>query len=220
MKHPAILLGWVLLAAAARPCDAALVGQIDTFDSDTQNWQRGAHVPDGGPTGAGDGYLELTADGFSSSRAIVTFNQAQWSGDYTAEGVAAIRLSLNNLGDTPLDVRLVVGDGTRPNFGGSWYTTTAAVSLAPGSGWTDAVFSLDPSALTNTQGAAPVEDVLQNVVTLRILHSAAPAAQGDPIVATLGVDNIEALPIPEPTAAALALAALAAGLRNRRRAAA
>lgn len=216
MKHPAIFLGWILLAVGTRCGDAALVGQIDTFDTDTQQWQRGAHVPDGGPNGAGDGYLEITADGLDSSRAIVSFNQGQWAGDYTGEGLAAVRVSLNNLGAAPLDVRLVVGNDARPNFGGTWFTTTDAVSLAAGSGWTDAVFSLNPAALTNTQGSATVGDVLQNVITLRILHSALPDSRGDPIVATLGVDNVEALAVPEPSSVVLVLLAVAAGLPRRR----
>ena len=49
-------------------------------------------VSDGGPGGAGDAFLRVEGNGGSGSGSnLVAFNTDQWSGDYVANNVLAIR---------------------------------------------------------------------------------------------------------------------------------
>ena len=57
-------------------------------------------------------------------------------------------------------------------------------------------FSLEDSDYTQTNGGADFEDVLGGVVSMRILSSSSPSAFGDIVAATIGVDNIVAVPEP------------------------
>jgi len=68
-------------------------------------------VPDGGPGGAGDNYLQLTSNGSDGSGGrLVAINVSQWAGDYVALGVTGISASLRNLGATDLSLRLYFAD--------------------------------------------------------------------------------------------------------------
>jgi hypothetical protein len=188
----------VLLAASA--ASAITQGELDAFTLDTEQWQRGM-LAIGGPASPSDPFLLLTADGVSANGRLVTFNQMQWSGDYTAASVTAIAAWLNNLGSTDLDMRVALGTTNAPSSGGSWYASSEAVTLPAGSGWTPVVFPIGPSDLQLVTGSASYATVMQSVMTLRLLHTTTPSAFGTPVVATLGVDRIVA--VPEPGAVAL-----------------
>src|SRR4051794_20499806 len=86
-----------LALVASAPSRAVVIGEIDTFQSlTTENWTAGggpggatppfppAVVPDGGPAGVGDAFLEITAVGGSGpgSRLTAMNPLAQWSGNY------------------------------------------------------------------------------------------------------------------------------------------
>ena len=63
-----------------------VVGQIDDFEDGTlMNWGGGANpvnIPTGGPAGANDNYLQITADRPSGTASrLAVFNDFQWSGD-------------------------------------------------------------------------------------------------------------------------------------------
>ena len=93
-----IVLLAALAPAAAR---AVIVGQNDTFqDGTTANWTNGgtppANVSTAGPGGAGDRFMELTADGSGSNGRLTAFNRSQWLGDYISAGVTEIDMDLNN----------------------------------------------------------------------------------------------------------------------------
>jgi hypothetical protein len=180
----------LLLAALALPASAILVGQADDFSA-LQGWQRGVlAVP--GPGGLADSFLQVDADGVSANGGLVTFNQAQWSGDYLASGVKSVSMQLANLGATPLDVRLAFGDNSAPRLGGTWYATTQAVTLTPGSGWRLAVFDVGASDLVLVRGSASYAQVMSSVFTLRILHASTPQAQGESLIGSLGIDDVTA----------------------------
>jgi len=89
--------------------------------------------------GPGDQYLLLSADGGSQNGSLVTFNQAQWAGDYLAENVVAIAIDVNNFSAETLHRRLALGDGIAPRLGGTWYASDLPIDLPPGSGWMEAV---------------------------------------------------------------------------------
>jgi len=186
---------------------AISVGQIDDFEVGTrQEWQMGfsgatssnmTNIANGGPAGAGDNFLQVVADGTLVAGGRLTFfNTLQWSGDYLGAGITAITLDLNNISSSqPLNLRLGF------NGSGGLFTTTASVSLASDSGWTQASFSLLPADLTSVSGRSGLTGfdalaTLGNVTELRLLNSASPDWTGLPVVATLGIDNVSAVPLP------------------------
>lgn len=120
--------------------NALSLGQVDDFeDGTTQGWAVGpphpappANVASGGPAGAGDNYMQLTAiGGASAGSRLAAFNISQWSGDYLAAGITGFSIDLNNLGSTDLSLRLGISDG------GSNAAISGAVTLLAGSGWTN-----------------------------------------------------------------------------------
>ena len=195
-RNSALLLLGLFLASSA---SAVTQGQQDDFDASVNSWQRGA-LALGGPGGSSDGFLLLTSTGAGPGGRLVTFNQAQWAGDYTAAGVQAVGVYLNNLGSTDLQIRLALGNSTAPAVGGTWFSSVQSVSLPAGSGWTFALFPVGSADLQSVQGTATYAELMAGVVTLRILHGDVPQAMGDNVVATLGVDRVNALPEPGATA--------------------
>ena len=158
---------------------AISVGQIDNFEDGTlQDWRMGiasvttshmTNIIDGGPEGVGDNYLEVVSHGTETSggNRLTFFNQLQWTGDYTAAGITAIAMDLNNISSSEaLNMRLAIdgGTGTSINRIGGVFATSASISLDSGSGWTRVVFSLlpgdlikaiDGSKLNSNQDLAP-----------------------------------------------------------------
>jgi len=186
---------------------AIVFGQIDDFeDGTTQNWGPGfspnppVNIPDGGPLGVGDNYLEITSTGVvdTAGSRLISFNLAQWLGDYPSNGVSEITMDVNNLGAVPLDLRVSI-DGP-----GGTFSSTSSIPLPVGSGWTTVIFPVTPTSFSSVLdfSAVPGFDVtatLGGVFELRILSSSVPSWFGDTIDATLGVDNIVAgLVAPNP----------------------
>lgn len=201
-------------------------GQVDTFeDGTTQNWRVNiipgmpshpappANITTGGPAGAGDNYLRLTAVGGpggeapapGSRLAAINFG-GQWTGNYTAAGITHIRLDANNFGSSELFLRLVfenpsLSGGPPCDFG----ISGTPLVLAPGSGWTSLLFPIHgPGGLVGLPGGpcgrpSDVNALLANTTALRIIHNPAVDANGSPVVAVLGVDNIAAVVVPEPS---------------------
>jgi len=213
----ALLLSFLLLHPGTAAWAVSL-GQVDTFtDGTLQDWEMGfnattvthlRNIADGGPDGAGDNFLQVVSDGTAIAGGRLTFfNRLQWRGDYTAAGVTGIAMDVKNIGSSEaLNLRLAVNGGFRDasfNFIGGVFATSASASLASGSDWTRVVFSLTPGDLVPVDGARSsnvtgnnVQATLANVLELRLLNSAAPDWAGFPVAATLGVDNIHAVPLP------------------------
>lgn len=205
MKIASRLVGILLLATCLLyPAVgvALTLGQVDDFqDGTTQNWSIGSTIPspaqpvnvaDGGPAGAGDRYLLLTAVGNSSpnfGRRLAVFNEAQWVGNYLTAGVNAITMSVNNLGATDLSLRLVLANFPVDGFPADLMAmSTVPVFVPAGSGWTKVVFSLDPGRLTAIVGT--VTAALTQPGELRIVHNPNISWPPPIVVASLGVDNI------------------------------
>ena len=209
----------LLQSGAAR---AVSVGQIDTFEDGTlQGWQQGnttstadhmRNVSSGGPAGTNDNYLEVTSDStliFGGNR-LTFFNRAQWTGDYTAAGITAIAMDVKNFCPCdPLNLRLGINasvvDPTGTSILGGTFATAASVSLDSSSGWTRVVFSLRPEDLIAVDSARgnyvtgnDVQITLANVNELRLMNNDPlnPDWNGLPITSRLGVDNIQAIPLP------------------------
>lgn len=205
---------------AAAPAYAISLGQIDDFEDGTvAAWQKGpatqlppTNIADGGPMGAGDGYLEVVSiGGFGPDSAMVFFNLDQWAGDYVSAGVTSISAQMANFGDTDMFMRLAIeGAGSR-------YGSADAFFLPADGLWYDVVFSLAAGDLVDIGSGVELDIVLANVDVLRILSAeAGPAYQGDRIEAVLGLDNIAATAVPLPAALWLFAGALM-GLAGTRR---
>lgn len=193
------------LALLATPAAAITLGQIDTFEDDgTASWRRGAassnhpaNIASGGPDGATDNYLHQisTGTGTADSR-MAMFNTAQWAGDYEGAGVGAIRMMVNNMGDTTLHLRVGIEGGP----GDTQYVSFESAVIAPGSGWTQVVFGLGDGDIAVAFGADSREQVLADVTELRLLSATGGFSWiADRLAGVLGVDDIEAIAIAVPT---------------------
>jgi len=214
-----------LSSLGARPAAAVPIG-VDTFqDGTTENWLVNllgmgplaplpANIPTGGPAGAGDAFMQLTSlGGVGDGSRLVAINLAQWSGDYLAAGVSAIKMDVINLGTTDLSLR-VLFEAVGPMGPTDVAASTNPVLLAAGSGWTSAVFPILPENLTAIEGA--VTNALSHTVAFRIFSSPSATFPPPPIAARLGVDNIQA--VPEPASALLLLIGLGGvSIRQRRK---
>jgi hypothetical protein len=215
----ALVLATALLFPTVGAAQQVPVNQIDTFqDGTTMSWTYGAtstisptNVSTGGPAGAGDRYLNIVSfGGFGANSRLVVFNQQQWGGTPASGGaktyspaITGLSMDLNNFGSTSLTMRVAFQD-----ISGDEYST-AGVSLAPAPGWHPVVFSLTDSNMTTLSGTQPFDAALSSgIMTMRILNSASPAFNGDPIAAQLGIDNIKVFTaVPEPGMVLLTAAA-------------
>jgi len=203
---------WGILVCTAVPVSAFGItpSQIDAFqDGAVGNWSGGGsgspvNVATGGPTGAGDKFLQIASGATPLPPRLLMFNQSQWTGDFVAAGVTQVAMDLLNTGASTLPIRITIREGT----GGSTtpgYSSTTPFNL-PGDGtWHHAVFLLDAANLTGVNTPQPLATDLANVKEFRILASTTPSTVGDLLTAQLGVDNIAA--VPEPQSLLLAIAA-------------
>lgn len=225
------LVSGLILTFAAHHATAVTIRQIDGFDDGTSmGWgdqmppipKPPIHEPSGGPAGTGDDYLKIVATGFGGpgSRLIV-FNRIQWTGDYLAAGVDRIVADMANFGNQPLFMRLAIQtDRVNSPHDGTWYGSTTPQILLPDGLWHSLSFGLTSSDLSLIEeGERSLAETLASVDALRFLSIEDELDhEGDAIIATLGIDNITA--IPEPSSCGLALIAMIAcyvgGWRRRR----
>lgn len=156
-KSVQLFVAGLTLTASGPPLPTD-IGVLDDFEDGTnQGWGNGGNagagavtmttsLPDAGPAGIGDTAIDV---GFGN-RAVIINTDARWTGNYTAAGVEAVRLDINNTGNNTVDLRIGIRgpDAGTGGSGGSW--VTAAQSVAPGSGWVTLIFPLRESDLSNT----------------------------------------------------------------------
>ncbi|MEM9276332.1 MAG: hypothetical protein AAGA80_25780 [Cyanobacteria bacterium P01_F01_bin.143] len=175
----------------------------DFEDGTVQGWtvgQPGNHfappvnIPSGGPDGDEDNYLRTQSEGGNGvGSRLVWFNQsADWRGNYIEDGNTIIEASLINEGTEDVVIR-VAFDGP-----GGRFVTTEGITLAPGSGWQEATFDIEPEDLT-ADGGTDVEATLSDVSQIRFLNSPNPSYRGFAEVAQVGVDNITFTSTPTDT---------------------
>jgi len=186
----AIILLFPLLIVSAQ----VMVGQIDDFeDGTTQGWSEGAVSPNpptnistGGPAGTNDNYLRnVSTGGVGAGSKMVIFNQNQWLGNYTSQGIVAIRFNARVI-TSNLNLRIAM------NGLGGTISTTNSVLVTAGSGWNTVVIPIAQGDM-QAVGGASVATTLSNCTDFRILHRTTPGYTGDSVAATLEIDNIEAL---------------------------
>ena len=177
-----------------------MLDQVDDFQSDSTTlgwggWRATTPLPvrvDGGLGGPGDFYLQLSTEGFH----LATKNQSQWSGNYLGAGVRGIEMDVRYIdGFDPVALRVAI---TGP---GGFFSSHTATPITDGA-WDHYVFGLTPSDLTYvTGGTGDLLDTLSAVEKLLIRHDSAPSPtppgfHPQHIVATIGIDNIHAMPDP------------------------
>lgn len=207
-----VLLCYFIVAAHGRGF-AISPGFVETFSSGLGGWQKGQADPNylsivssGGPAGAGDAYMQSVADGAGQFGRLTVFNTQQWSADFVANGVTSISMDLLNEGAVPLAIRI----GFR-GVDGSGYISTTPFSLPAGGSWQTASFPVSEAGMTavGSPGSLPLF-LAAGDFQFRILNASGTAnLQGDPVVSTLGIDNISA--VPEPSVLALASSCVAIG---------
>ena len=187
------------LLLIARPANAIVNGQLDNFeDGTTMGWAGNMlQVKTGGPAGAGDHYLELTADGAGSGGRLTTFNLQQWLGNYIAQGVNAIEIDLRNESTTTLSIRVAFKSQNLMNSPGY---LSAPVILAVGSGWQHFSLSISAANMIPIGGPAAYNTFFSTGIgDARIINEAgATNLNGDFVTGQLGMDNIHAVPEPAP----------------------
>lgn len=165
------------------------INQTDTFqDGTTQSWLGGAsptNVPNGGPLGTGDKFLQLTS-GFQNK--LASYNIARWGGNYVNAGVNRVEVDLKNLGATDLTVRLIL-------FGplGNRWSSNTGVALPVGSTWIHATFDLEAANFTHTQGTGTFNDALTALDRMMFRHEVTVSTGGTAVTGSLGIDNVAAL---------------------------
>jgi len=195
---PALMFCLMLAAVNSRAINKL---QIDDFEDGTvMGWSEGGsslnppvNITTGGPAGTGDNYLQnISSGGSGAGSKMVMFNTAQWSGNYVTAGITQIYAAMANFGANPLSMRVAV-----QGPGNTRYGSATAVNLPADGQWYPASFTLTGGGLSLISGSETLATVLSNVNTIRILSNAGgPNWHGESISATLGVDNINAIPEP------------------------
>lgn len=202
------------------------LGHIDDFEDGTEQnwiWGRGGF---GGPvaiSGGQQGSIYLETESFGGDDApgsrMAIINREQWTGDFLAAGVHAIRLDAFNDGPNFAfaDLALRIGFSSESaSIGSGRVVTTDVFRLARGDGWQ--TFEFDLTDLTSIAGS-DAREVLSSVSEMRIISAEEPRFIGDQFIARLGLDNIAAVAVPEPNSWDLSWASLlgfAVTLRQRR----
>jgi hypothetical protein len=205
----ATLLAVLLGLAITESAQAVVLDQIDDFQAPgTAGWGVGVNHPappvrvaDGGPEGAGDAYLQATADGgFGAGGRLAAFNTSQWSGDYLGEDVFSMGVDVIVLGGSDLSLRLGIQGP------GGAFASAAPVIITVGSGWQSIELSLDGPDLIALTGSPNLAATLAAVSEMRLLHADANpvaggsgAAAGERVATTVGFDNLITLPEPSQT---------------------
>ena len=174
------------------------LNQIDDFeDFTTKNWTKGnnsslpnQNILTDGPNGADDNFLRVQSNGGTGADSkLVTFNNAQWQGDYIDAGVTYISMDVRNSGSNIIFLRLAFEGFTSSRR----FSSTNPIAVIPGQGWQTIVFPIDANSMTDLTNSGPGHiGTFSNVHEVRILHNDAPSWEGDPIAATLDIDNIQA----------------------------
>ena len=201
----------VALALPSAALATPVVGFVDHIASGVGNWGGGdvySNPGAGGVLGASDGFLVVSTrpPSFQTNLGARSLDPA-WQGNWTAAGVAKVKLSLKDVGAAdPLELHFGIGNGT--NF---WQYD---IGFVPTANWTEFTVDLASASWTQIIGTGTFASALAAVDRILIRHDVPAYTQlPDAIEAEVGIDEITlvgsntAVPLPGRGAVALALAA-------------
>lgn len=194
------------------------VAALSDFSQDLEGWQ-GAFYERSDVEGQtlGDYYLRKPVGILSDDRGnkvIARNTGSDWTGDFVARGIVELQLDFNNWSDSdPVYLRLGLSNVTNPQIStGTWWVSDTPVYFAPLSGWGSASFTISESAmhrvgdLSGGIGTDTFAATLADIKGFRIFSSTLGySAIGDEFYGVVGMDNIQLIGIPEPSASTLAL---------------
>jgi len=205
----------VATACSSLGAQAVVLFDVDTFTAGGfEGWSGGPSrlVTGGGPGGASDNYYRVNATGGNGSGSrMATYNlNTEWVGDYDAAGVTGLKFDFKNIGTSTMRLRAVVFDAS-----GNVWTSTAAFVVSGGTNWQSVFLPMNAGTMTLATGFSDWTTSYQNVDRIMIRHGDDINANGTPVVASVGFDNIQA--VPEPGTMTAIVAGLAAFARRRKR---
>lgn len=200
-------------------------GLTENFSAGLAGWGGGSSptlVSTGGPSGAGDAFLRISSTAGSGNGNLAALNTgANWIGNYAGNiaipGESLIlgaEADLANFGTAALSIRAIFFNTANNRY------STLDVATVPADGvWRHYVWNFDSltgAGLTTVAGSVPIATGMHDVTQIMFRHNIAPAAGGDAVTGSLGIDNIHLIPfVPAPSSAALL--ALSGVLATRRR---
>jgi hypothetical protein len=164
------------------------------------------NVATGGRQGDGDAFMLLSSTGVPGAGGkLGVTNFSQWARNYATSGITSITMHVNNFGSTDLSLRLMFEDpmGGPP---ANQAISALPITVAANSGWRHISFPILESNLLALNGT--VGGALPNTTWLRIFSGSDPIFPGPDVAASLGVDNINA--VPEPSSVILVVTGIAA----------
>ena len=199
-----LLAIWTLAFGLAAPATADLVpGLLNDFEDGLQGWEGSgnvANIADGGPLGAGDGYLEIEP---GSQGHIAAFNLGV-AGAIDPDVVSVEADLMRPSGQGDLDVRFVLfGPG-----GFERWTSVLAHTIPADGVWRTYDFSVLETDLSHVLGSATYEDLASDLDRIMFRYDpGTPSPTGTPGTGVLNVDNVVVV-VPEPSTGLLIAASL------------
>lgn len=162
------------------------------WNSDPGGWEGAGPVvmPSGGPGGEGDEYLQVLATeaGRQGSRAAVYNTDPFWTENI--RGSVGFKFDMVSFPESAaeLEMRFVLFG---PDIGTRW-TSTEPIVVPNDGEWRPYSFALKEEDFTQVAGTATFDETLADVERIMLRHDAdTPSAQGTPVSALIGLDNLE-----------------------------
>ena len=180
-------IGWTSVA-----CADVLFPPHGFFGGEDGGWLGASPdvVLTGGPGGDNDEYLEViaTETGRQGSRAAVYNTSSFWTDNIPGSVGFKFDMVSFPVTTTDLEMRFVLFG---PDVGDRWTSTEPIV--VPNDGvWRPYSFTLAEEDFTQVAGTATFDETIANVDRIMLRHDAGePSAEGTPVSATIGLDNLE-----------------------------
>ncbi len=208
---------------------------LSDFTSDLDGWGGGADgaMSTVGAINTGDPYMrkEIDLDGGGGYKARMVVRRPTdptiiasdpWLGDYIAKGIQRVELDFkNNSESDTVFLRLAISNVANPQIStGTWWVSTTFYNFSAldsgGGQWERVSFNITESEMqpvgtvnSETPGTDSFEETLSNVRGFRFISNGnGYSAIGAEYSGVIGMDNIELIAIPEPSATSAVLGVL------------
>ncbi len=187
------ILGIIAASLIASTANAITIGTTDTFEDGTEmGWSGGAL-----PANVSGGQASSKALEFSSNGGnLAAYNtDPRWQGDYIAAGVFGIKGYFQNRSTIPMEIRLVMFNGTSERW-----TSSGPLEMGVSLAWIEHTFEISEDQLTRVLGFQPYSTSLANIDRVMFRYDPGePNATGTAVTGAVRMDNLEAIGAPGPT---------------------